>query len=291
MTVFIFGAGTIGLALEVYFQKHNVEVQLFSNQKELKRVAPSNPLGVQQYGNLSTSSPLKRKSSAIITTRIDLLDQISQTRIFQDVQFLLNSKIPVMNFSSVAVYGDSEELKSELSTPNPVNLYGRDKLFIEQKLGNLKGAENLTNLRISNLFGLAGFRDFTNSTILQISIGEALKIPFEDCSRDFIDASSLFKFLHDWVETQINLPHYLNFASNHSYLLTDWASIIADTLKRNLIVDRSFEEHLVNSHIDNSLLRQLWPEPFPDSIDSLKEFLDSVEKYAAINQSPRRLPT
>ena len=276
MTVFIFGAGTIGLALREYFQQYNIEVQLFSNQTELKLEAVSNPIRVHPYGSLSTSFPLKINVSAIITTRIDLLSQSAKAKIYQDLQFLLRSEIPVMNFSSVAVYGDTEKLKSELATPSPVNLYGRNKLAIEQELCNFEGARNLTNLRISNLFGLRGFKDFTNLSILQIDNGKALKIPFEDCSRDFIDVSFLFKFLLDWVGNQVKLPLYLNFASNRSYLLTDWASVIADTLKRNLIVDRTLDEDLVNSHIDNSLLRQRWQTP-PAAIDSLKEYLNAFE--------------
>jgi nucleoside-diphosphate-sugar epimerase len=278
MTIFVFGAGTIGLALEKYFHKHNVEVQLFSNQKELNRITVSNPLSVQSYGNLSTTSPVIQNASAIVTTRIDLLDQNSQTKIYQDIQFLLRSKIPVMNFSSVAIYGDSEEFKSELATADPVNLYGHSKLNIEKILASLEGAENLTNLRISNLFGLAGFGDFTNLSILRIRRGEALNIPFGECSRDFIDVFFLFKFLHHWVETRVNLPLYLNFASNRSCLLTDWASTIANTLNRKLILERSFQEQLVNSHIDNSLLSQFWPERFPDSNDLLREYINRVEK-------------
>jgi dTDP-4-dehydrorhamnose reductase len=183
-----------------------------------------------------------------------------------------------MNFSSVAVYGDSEEFKSELATANPVNLYGQSKLSIEKVLTSLEGAENLTNLRISNLFGLAGFADFTNLSILRISSGEILEIPFEECSRDFIDVLFLFKFLHHWVETKISLPLYLNFASNRSCLLTDWASTIADALNKEVIFERSFEEKLVNSHIDNSLLGHFWVEPFPDSNDLLREYLNRVEK-------------
>ena len=285
MTIFIFGAGTIGITLAEYFQKHNIEVQLFSNQKVLNRVTSFNPLSVKQYGNLSTTSPLNENASAIVTTRIDLLDQNSKTKIYQDIQFLLRRKIPVMNFSSVAVYGDSQEFKSELAAANPVNQYGFSKLNIEKILASLEGTENLTNLRISNLFGLAGFEDFTNLSIVRIYRGEALRIPFQQCTRNFIDVLLLFKFLHHWVETKVNLPLYLNFASNRSCLLTDWASTIAETLQRELIFERSFEEQLVNSHIDNSLLRRFWPEPFPDSNDLLREYLNRVEKLSFFNHS------
>lgn len=60
----------------------------------------------------------------------------------------------LIHFSTDYIFDGSKSEYSEIDTPNPINVYGRSKLFGEQKI-----AENLENyriIRISWLFGKSG---------------------------------------------------------------------------------------------------------------------------------------
>jgi UDP-glucose 4-epimerase len=74
-------------------------------------------------------------------------------------------KTQFINFSTVAVYGDSPDIHTESSQLNPINFYGLEKLEIEEFLQSVNFF-SVHNLRISNVFGDVDLNDVVNRIIL-----------------------------------------------------------------------------------------------------------------------------
>jgi nucleoside-diphosphate-sugar epimerase len=191
-----------------------------------------------------------------------MLDVKTKSKLFESLVDLLQKGSHVLNFSSVAVYGDSSSSRKEDDFPNPINSYGFRKLETEKELIDLAFPDLITNLRISNLFGLSSFEDFTNTAHATIRKGEILHIPKSVTYRDFIPVNRLFLFVEFWINSETKTGQILNFASGQSVSLRGWAGYIADTLKKPLNLRSDLNTDFSDSFIDNTLLSKIWTAHF-----------------------------
>lgn len=101
----------------------------------------------------------------------------------------------IINFSSVAIYGENQQTNYESTTPNPINFYGHSKLDLENYLNAFCRAR-VCHLRISNVFGDAKFSDVLNCILKSSQTGNSLDLvsPAE-ISRDFISIETLLDIL------------------------------------------------------------------------------------------------
>lgn len=276
MTVFVFGAGPLGRYLSENLAKKGFCVSLLSASHEVSPSKSPNSR-VKDYGEISLVDLSSTTNLAILTTRMDLVSSEVNLRIMKDIKYLLNVGCHVLNFSSVAVYGTNPLSRKESNSPKPTSHYGEVKLQIENDLGELGDPQLITNLRISNLFGLFEFEDFTNTVIRKIVREESLHLPKLSTFRDFVHISDLLSFVEYWGESPHCFHGILNFATGNSTSLEDWALAIASSLNRDLTRQKDLHDDYTDSFIDNTSILSLWSHKFCDQRTPLIEYVDSFK--------------
>lgn len=275
MTVFIFGAGPLGRYLSESLTNRGFGVCLLSSTHEIFSTK-SVSCGIKSYGEILSTDLSSTNNLAIFTTRIDLVSPEVKSRILKDLVYLVGAESHVLNFSSVAVYGSNPLFRKESHGAHPVNDYGKSKLQIEHDLLDLGSPQLITNLRISNLFGLCEFKDFTNTVIQKLTDSENLRMPYSKTFRDFVHISDLLSFIEYWVNSPQKFGGVLNFSSGYSIGLDEWALIIARTLKKDLAIDRNLHESYSDSFIDNSSVLSIWPYKFSDQKTLLVNYVNPL---------------
>jgi nucleoside-diphosphate-sugar epimerase len=215
MSIFIFGAGPIGLSLKDYYAKKGFRVYVFSNTQTPNPEFKSSMEKLMRYGEVKTLDTPDVMDSCIITTRIELLDKFAQQKLLEDMKLLNQNNVKILNLSSVSVYGSSSSYVSEINTPSPINEYGLEKLKAEEILNVALKSGSFINLRVSNLFGLQVFHDLTNIAISKLRKHEVILLPKKRCYRDFVFINDLFDFIFLWSSDGVRIAGDLNFSSGH----------------------------------------------------------------------------
>jgi len=110
------------------------------------------------YVNESVKKPLKYYQNNLSET-INLLEVICDENFYKSCG--LNSPVPIVFSSTCATYGIPTKLPiTELHPQNPINPYGRSKLFIEYVLKDLSISSNLNSV-ILRYFNAAGASEDT----------------------------------------------------------------------------------------------------------------------------------
>ena len=196
MKILFLGYGPIAIELckKIYSADQTIEfnaISRFKNERTNFSVIRINSL-IESVKNLDFNTfdivinSWRSIEGPEMSQKMLILQKISQSK-----------KKPSMflNLSSVAVYGSNEKIVHEDSKLNPINKYGRDKLFIEETLNTIFN-QNYINLRISNVFGLLEFSDFINACIKSYLRKETLTITNpSDTSRDFIHIDSVVSMI------------------------------------------------------------------------------------------------
>lgn len=206
------------------------------------------------------------------------------------VKNLLNTKIPLIHFSTDYVFSAPENIEiPEDFEPNPLNFYGKTK-YAAEKLIEKSIEEGAThwNIRTSWLFGSSG-ENFI-STLLKLSQSSTeLKIIEDQVGRP-TSAKDLANFvtLH-FVEARLPAGNYhlqntgdpVSWADFATYFLTQTLGIYAPPIKRvsseewaKLRSPRLIAQRPKNSVLKNTKL----PETLRDWKDAVDEYLASLKK-------------
>ncbi|MCR8724317.1 NAD-dependent epimerase/dehydratase family protein [Frigidibacter sp. ROC022] len=138
-------------------------------------------------------------------------------------------------FSSAAVYGDPESLPvPETARLAPVNIYGRYKLLVEQKLSDLasQAGFGLTVLRLANVYGTR--LDLSRSRVIALLIDAARRgTPFITHGdgkglRDYLHVSDLGRAIGPAMAAE---PAVLNLGSGIGTSLNDLRAAIESVLE------------------------------------------------------------
>ena len=100
----------------------------------------------------------------VINSWRDLGDEKNTIRFEILKRLASNPNLTLINLSTVAIYGECEYPKNELSAITPKNTYGIEKWNLEQHLSSLRFF-SVINLRISNVYGHEAFADFFNKAV------------------------------------------------------------------------------------------------------------------------------
>ena len=190
------------------------------------------------------------------------MDRLELSQAYEDLIKSLSDLKPKRIFllSSVAVYGDSLNPRSEISEPAPVTLYGKSKASEEEILLRLKPNDcELVIFRISNVFGHVLFNDFVNHIFFSAKVENAARVIDQGrTTRNFIWLNDLINILHRLISLK-SLPAVLNIGSNSSINLQSLINEIEIILDKKIrIVEASNKLDIVaNSIIDTNELRQI----------------------------------
>lgn len=273
MSVFVFGAGTIGVQISKRLQKALQENTLVSS-KFPKDGLPDLNSNRTFYGNLRKMKIVSEKDTCIITTRIDLIDEVDKELMFRDLDYLSQSGVRFLNLSSVAVYGSTANFVSEEVSAKPNNNYGAGKLNIEKELSRIIPPDRLIHLRVANLFGLVRFKDITNTAALAFQSETTFHAPNRNCKRDFVPFIDFALFIQDWIDEEINSSGILNFSTGNSIEVVDWVNEIARHFGISPKIICDMEEVLPLSLVNNDKLKSVWRKPFSSQTIYLHEYLD-----------------
>ncbi len=272
MTIYIYGAGPIALQISQNLQDLTDKVFLISSKKSTLSE------GIQyfrslSYGNLESTESISENDVCIITTRIDLIGPRNKNLMFNDLHFLSKSQVRFMNLSSVAVYGSSPNLRSEEMEPKPNSQYGEEKLKIERELNTFIPQNQITHLRVANLFGLTSFNDLTNNTAIKVRDNEIIHSPTVNCFRDFVPFDDFSTFVRDWVNDSVGCSGLLNFATGNSISVADWIGEIGLHFNCAPNVVSDLTESLPLSFLSNLKLNEVWGKNFKDQKQHLNRYL------------------
>ena len=276
MKVCILGLGVIGNSLVQFLSSKSIEIHLSTSRPKHLFNSPDNKVHAYQYGQISRLENKIVIDKCIITTRIDLLTEEQQSSLYDDIKSLNSIGCEFINLSSVAVYGSSLLPRKEEADLNPVNAYGEMKAKIEISLDRIIQNENLTNLRIANLFGKKGFDDLTNKALNSFRDNEKVDIPNNHNLRDFIFYNDLEIFLLDWIFNVVRSHGNLNFATGVSVSTEDWINSIGRITNISPEIGRGIAEPLQYSVIDVQKLKRVWNKPFTDTNLGLIEYITAL---------------
>lgn len=276
MTIFIFGAGPIGLSLRDYFLTRGFEVFLFSSIQRYPDDQNSSPEMFLRYGEIKKLRTPATTDSCIVTTRLEMLELSMRRKLLEDLKFLNDHGVRILNISSVSIYGNSSAPVTENQVPNPLNNYGEKKLEAEMILSKALSPETFVNLRVANLYGLQGFHDLTNIAIDKLRKQEVILLPGKPCHRDFVSINDLFELLHSWSYGSVQLTGIVNFSRGKSVLLLEWIETIASIENRLVKTRFELEEDFLDSFIANEKLMKVWTHSFSDSYSQLSAYLSQI---------------
>ena len=177
-------------------------------------------------------------------------------------------KTRFINFSTVAVYGDSPVIHTESSQLNPVNFYGLEKLEIEEFIQNVD-LFDVHNLRISNVFGDVDLNDVVNRILFAAkNNSEIFLVDPSHVYRDFIHIDDLINYVIKIVDsTNMMAFDTIHIARGSSTSLLELFEVCNDYFGKKLAflpTNRRTNEILV-SRISIEKLQSRYPfktEPF-----------------------------
>ena len=183
--------------------------------------------------------------SKLINANHQLYEQINNWGAAELSYALEESSVKrLINISSLAVYGNEEETRSDTLAPNPKTYYGSSKLRGEEHLLRLSDKMEVYNLRVGNVYGFAtNMRMDTvlNQFVFAGVFENRIKILGEgNQKRGFIHIDSLTEILVGLADNNIEAKIY-NVLEN-SYSILD----IADELKKLI---PNMEMLFVNQHL------------------------------------------
>ena len=215
-------------------------------------------------------------SHLVISTRIDKVLGTNPEVIFKVIASVVkeNIGIKVIFLSSVSVYGESLDPRNEESSLLANSTYGRSKILFEKFLINSVPSENLSILRIGNLFGLRKFDDVVNLFNRKIENHEFLNVPAVPIYRDFISEKYLSRFLVEQLESDFFLAGVINFASGVSITINDLVHLFELYYYRKIFTLENVEKpEIMHSFIDVSKLKAVSNLEVLDFHQTLFEYL------------------
>lgn len=160
-----------------------------------------------------------------------------------------------INLSSCSVYGPGFMKRADKSALQPINQYGKDKLEIENFLGDFTFRRTVT-LRIANLYGLSEFKDATNNIVRSIRLGSPLVLSnFGNSTRDFVLIDDLYKGLLALVTRENSFTYLsgkvvLDFATGYPTSINNLVELIESSAMRK--VTSKVYSDLIQGEIQNS---------------------------------------
>ena len=198
-----------------------------------------------------------------------------------------NFKGKLVFSSSASVYGDEVTKIKETTLVNPMSIYGKHKVLMEELAENYQKYFDITGLRIFNVYGNDSSKDSSHRGILsileeKIAEGKALNI-YSNSVRDFIHVNDVVKVIIKALNSKS--PHILNVATGVATSLDQLVDYIKKFSNKEIVIKTKNSDvgvnfscadiSLLNSFIDTSKFIKL-KDGVKESFS--KKLLPEVEK-------------
>lgn len=203
-----------------------------------------------------------RTYDAVVISWKTLTGEFESERI-RILQRLAISNCPrIINLSSVAVYGESNDIVTEEHLANPKNSYGKSKRQIELHTERLN-LRNVINLRISNVYGNHAFDDVINRLVKNTINAQHMKV-FSPTQiyRNFIDIETLNQIILNTILDKVSHLdiegfHNINIASDESHSLSEIICLVEKVSSLHVPIEIvSPDQHtIMKSLIDNTKMK------------------------------------
>lgn len=203
-------------------------------------------------------------TNVVVSMRLESLESgFRELLLYDSVLWEYLRKSRIIFLSSVSVYGESLDVKSEENDPCPIDIYASNKVELENLFLNRISAESLLILRIANLYGASEVSLFFDRLESAYTVGLPISIPASKCFRDFVHVSDLCNFIDYWMKLSRDIPHrVLNFGTGVSLSLIDVIQMLNEVGQLNFEVHRNAELPAIStSRIDITRLKESWRCP------------------------------
>lgn len=198
-------------------------------------------------------------------------------RVLTHLEESLTSGNVLIYLSSVAVYGQSEQICTEETLTKPINTYGQSKLKLEEHFSQYYES-TLYLLRISNVFGDPRFDDIVNRSIRAASNGGQVKlVEPAKVLRDFISIEAITQSIIGFVSKEDNLSTVctFNISSGNSISLFDLISLIEEFLgvKIHFTTIPADKSTIILSKVSNQKLLELNSDYLTQEFSALRNYV------------------
>jgi nucleoside-diphosphate-sugar epimerase len=190
------------------------------------KIVVSDQLNVQPKGldfQLYKSGDFFKINSLELTIVLISWKEITTKRQFvlNELKKSLGENVLIINLSTAAIYGEGLNKNAYRSNPKPINQYGISKLQGEAIINDIF-KNQVTHLRVSNLYGSLQFHDLVTKIINSIESNSKLLV-YENGTilRDYVLLDDLLDFLFLLSEDQKYRKlasdfQFLDFATGHA---------------------------------------------------------------------------
>jgi dTDP-4-dehydrorhamnose reductase len=186
----------------------------------------------------------------------------------------------IINLSSVAVYGNHDNIHSETSKVDPVNSYGLEKLDIELFIQNA-GFFQVHNLRISNVFGDPNLGDLVNKIIFAAKNESELFLSEpNNVFRDFISINHVVDIIIEVINSDYRIPfETINVARGNSISLLELFEICEYYLDKKLYFSyrRLRPDEIKVSRLNNDKLLAQYPIEMESIKFQLQAYIEGLQ--------------
>jgi nucleoside-diphosphate-sugar epimerase len=242
------------------------------------RLTDSTPKGFKVSDPLIwIGDQLPKHFDVVINSWRDLGDEHNTSRLEILKTLASNPKLTLINLSSVAVYGECDYPKNELSEITPKNGYGDRKWQLELHLSSLRFL-SVINLRISNVYGHVAFTDFFNKAVESYFSRSTFYIASPELIfRDFISLQDFLDAFNRILAKYEFFPHQgvldINIGSGKSYSIGEVFAVMQEISPFGIPFEiiNPVESTIMKSFIDVSKMENELQIEMPDPLDSIRK--------------------
>ena len=273
MKVHILGKGPISIRLASTIAP-NFDVAVYSEITPLK----FEKVAIKPYHDLKVSS-INNDDVVLVAWRKIPVESSVKMHVLESLSSKLVETNLLVNLSSISVYGVTDSIADESSPASPINLYGCQKLELENFFDS-NFMSKILHLRISNVFGDVFFEDVVNRLVMSIKHEKIIELMEPSLHfRDYISIETLVKLIIEMINNRaaLNKVNFFNVSSGRSISILILLQLIEDIfqIRINFRIAPNDNSVIGKSFVSNAKIKNFLQIELEDELVLLKEYLKS----------------
>jgi nucleoside-diphosphate-sugar epimerase len=272
MKVHILGKGPISIRLASTIAP-NFDVAVYSEITPLK----FEKVAIKPYQDLKVST-ISNDDVVLVAWRKVPIESSVKMHVLESLSSKLGETNLLVNLSSISVYGVTDSIADESSPASPINLYGCQKLELENFFDS-NFTSKILHLRVSNVFGDTFFEDVVNKLVISIKHEKTIELVEPSLHfRDYISIETLVKLIVEMINNQdvLNNVNVFNVSSGHSISILRLLQLIEEIFQRrvNYRIAPMDNSVIGKSFVSNAKIKNFLKIDLEDELVLLKEYLN-----------------
>lgn len=270
------GFGFIGLNILNYLKNDKYELNLIGKKKKYpyKITIKNKNINIinQNIFDIQKLNNLKFKDSIVVLSTLNSKNKSFQKNFNKLIDFLKQKKLKkIILISSVSIYGNTNIRKIQLK-----NQYSKN-IFFAEKISN-KNFENLTILRVANLFGILRIKPgIVEKIILQYLKINKFSFFKEDTFRSFVSIDDFVKIVKLVINYKREKKIYNVSNENYIYSIKNFLKTFNEIYGSQIILKtNSLKPKIKFSKIKNNSIKKNFKFKFQKN---LKVELDKLNDF------------